>query len=127
MQYSPKLKKAIEEIKKVMNKYDIGGSIVIHTPGFSEYLHKVDPSYSALSFNYDDSGFKVRGHSKHYGGNKQERDQVLANTRNMVEHLQTRAGEDFMIFDEIGKKMDDTFGKWDSDPGDHTSHTQQNN
>lgn len=127
MQYSPKLKKAMEEIKKVMNKYDIGGVVVIHTPGFSEYLNKIDPSYSALSFNRDGSGFSVKGHSKHYGGDKNKRDETVAHTRNMVEHIINRSGQFFMIYEEISKKMDDTFGKWDHESGDDTSHNQQNN
>lgn len=46
MQYSPKLKKAMEDIKKILHENDIAGFVVLHTPGFSEYLNRVDPSYS---------------------------------------------------------------------------------
>jgi hypothetical protein len=31
MQYSPKLKKAMEEIKAVLNKHDIAASVILHT------------------------------------------------------------------------------------------------
>lgn len=127
MQYSPKLKKAMEEIKGVLNKYDIAGLVCLHTPGFHEYLNKIDPKYSALSFKNDGAAFEIKGHSKHYFGNKEMRDQKLADTKNMVEHFSIFAGSQFMLYDEINKKMEETWGKWDSTDGDHTSHTQQNN
>lgn len=47
MQYSPKLKIAMDEIKQVLKKHDIAGFVVLHTPGFTEYLNRVDPSYSS--------------------------------------------------------------------------------
>lgn len=49
MQYSPKLKKAAAEIKKILEEYDINGSVFLHTPGFSEYLHKINASYSCAN------------------------------------------------------------------------------
>ena len=127
MQYSPKLKKAMEEIKEVLDKYDIGGIVCLHTPGHHEYLNKLNPKYSALSLKENEAGFLIKGHSKHYFGNKEMRDQKLADTKNMVEHLSIFCANEFMMFDEINKKMEATFGKWDSDDGEHTSHNQQNN
>lgn len=32
MQYSPKLKVAMDEVKDVLKKYDIAGFVVLHTP-----------------------------------------------------------------------------------------------
>lgn len=46
MQYSPKLKKAMAEIKAIADKYDIAAIVCLHTPGHGEYLLKVDPLYS---------------------------------------------------------------------------------
>ena len=37
------------------------------------------------------------------------------------------AGRQFMMYDQIAKQVDSTFGKWDETDGDHTSHSQQNN
>lgn len=125
MQYSPKLKTAMEEIKAILKKHDIAGIVCLHTPGFQEYLNKLDPSYSALTLQED--RFQIKGHSKHYFGNKELRDQKLAETRNMVDHFSKFAGIEFMMFDQIEKQMDATWGKWDTDEGDHTSHNQQNN
>jgi hypothetical protein len=127
MQYSPKLKKAMEEIKAIVNKYDIGAIICLHTPGFREYMQKVDPSYSALKFKPDGSGYNVLGKASHYGGDKHKRDEMLANTKNMIENFVESSGIFFMTFDEISKDMEAVWGKWDSEAGNHTSHNQQNN
>ena len=127
MQYSPKLKKAMEKIKEVLDKYDIAALVCLHTPGFHEYLNKVNPKYSALSFKGDGESFEIKGHSKHYFGNKEMRDQKLSDTKNMIEHFCTFAGSEFLMYDEINKKMEETYGKWDSTDDGHTSHSQQNN
>lgn len=127
MQYSPKLKKAMEEIKEVLKKHDIGGIVCLHNPGFQEYVNHLNPSYSAMTLTENESRFQIKGHRKHYFNNTEMRDQKLADTKNMVDHFTTFAGSEFMMFDEINKKMEATFGKWDSDEGDHTSHSQQNN
>jgi len=127
MQYSPKLKKAMDEIKAVLKKHDIGAIVCLHTPGYIEYLNEVQPSYSAISLKTDGSGYAIKGHSKHYFGNKEMRDQKLADTKNMVDHFTTFSGSEFMMFDKINQGMEDTWGKWDSEGGDHTSHNQQNN
>lgn len=46
MKFDPKLKNAMDEILAVLNKYDINGSIVLHSPGFGEHFMKIDASYS---------------------------------------------------------------------------------
>lgn len=46
MNFDPKLKKAMTEIMSVLEKYDINGSIILHSPGFGEHNMKVDASYS---------------------------------------------------------------------------------
>jgi hypothetical protein len=125
MQYSPKLKKAMEQIKEVLKEHDIAGFVVIHTPGFSEFLNKIDTSYSILSLTGDSMQFKA--HSKHFGGDKNKRDRAAADTRNMITHFLEVAGKQFMMYDEIAKRVDDTYGKWDETDGSETSHTQQNN
>lgn len=43
MQYDPKLKKVMEQIKGILKDNDITGFVVLHSPGFSEYLNHVQP------------------------------------------------------------------------------------
>lgn len=43
---SPKLKQAMEQIKQILQAHDIAAVVVLHTPEHSEFLMKIDPSYS---------------------------------------------------------------------------------
>lgn len=56
MQFDPKLKVAMEEIKAVLKKHDIAGVVVLHNNdgpghGHGEYAMVLDPSYSCASLN----------------------------------------------------------------------------
>lgn len=124
MQYSPKLKKAMEEIKSVLKKHDIAGFVVIHTPGFSENLNHITPSYSCAKMVTEGIQFKIE--SAKVGG-KENATKIANDTYNMITHfadviaphammyLETK---DYLTQELTGKKL----------PGDEeSSHDQQNN
>ncbi|MFA6058943.1 MAG: hypothetical protein WC756_12145 [Taibaiella sp.] len=122
MQYSPKLKAAMEEIKQILKKHDIAGAIVIHTPGHTEYHLRIDPTYSCARI--DGESIRVKASLKDLGKNAFTR--ITGDTANMLHGLGTcMGGMSLNIFD-ISDELDKTtnaehFG------GGHTSHTQQNN
>src|SRR4051812_33483380 len=121
MQYSPKLKKAMEEIKAVVKKYDVGAIVVLHTPGFSEYLFKIDPGYSAAKLEVDRVRINIK--AEHYAGDKKLRDQFVSDTSNLLHHLATVGGRLIMNTIEVSKQLDaqvnaEHFG------GGHTSNTE---
>lgn len=60
MQYSPKLKKAMEEIKRILKDHDIAASVVLHTPGHSEYYLRINPSYSCATLNKGELRVKAK-------------------------------------------------------------------
>lgn len=60
MKFDPKLKKAMAEIMSVLEKYDINGSIVLHSPGFGEHFMKVDASYSCAKIEQTINGPAIR-------------------------------------------------------------------
>ena len=115
MQYSHKLKKATEEIKAILIKYDIAGSIVLHSPGFSEYLNHISPSYSCLKFDGDNLRIKTKGYTK-----EQVRDTV-----NMITHFGDTCGRVAMNYFELKDKLKKHMDIYEDD-GRHTSHTEQN-
>lgn len=121
MQYSPKLKKAMEEIKAVVAKYDIGAFVVIHTPGHSEFLNKIDPSYSCAIPQTDGIRFKAK--AEMYEGGGAERNQKLADTFNLFTHMVDVIGMNWVVYDKALKILP----KHDSTGGDITGHDQQNN
>ena len=139
MQYSPKLKKAMEEIKSILKKNDIAGIVVlhalegeatvkkdsVHVHGFTEYLFNINTSYSAASI--ENERFKVKGKAIHYSS-KKERDIKVAGAVNMLEHLSEWTGKLAMNVMDLSQKTNEIVEKIDDDDeGSHTTHSQQNN
>jgi hypothetical protein len=141
MQYSPKLKIAMDEIKQILKKHDIAGVVAIHNieglpqrdkqgfthvQGFGEFLFHINPSYSAA--NFDQGRLKVLGKAMHYPS-KDARDTQLANTVNMLENLGTITGNLSLQLFEITNmvKMMVEEKKNDKDDSGFTSNEEQNN
>lgn len=125
MQYSPKLKKAMEEIKSILKRHDIGGYVILHTPGHSEYLHSLFPSYSCIKPVGDE--IRIRARLKEdFNGDKDAMIKKLEDTVNLVSLIATVSGNTSLsmcdLMDRLHKVMD-----IDETDGGHTSHTTQNN
>lgn len=124
MQYSPKLKKAMEEIKAVLKKHDIAGFAVLHTPGHVEYLNLINPSYSCALLQ--DGQFKVRLKTAELPGGKAQAKQLAEGTYNMVTLMTdiiTMHAAGYIDFQKMLKEH------WGGEEGDssHTAHDTQNN
>lgn len=125
MKYSPKLKIALAEIKEVLDRHDIAGMIVLHTPGFSEYLLKLNASYSGAVL--DQSGnLRVRIKTEDFDGDKGKRDQVLKDTVNLFHHLSNTSGNLSIKLLEISEDLDKHTGAEHNGSG-HSSNISQNN
>lgn len=124
MQYSLKLKKAAEEIKMILKKYDIAANVILHTPGFSEYLLEITPSYSAAWI--ENGMIRFRARAEDYNGNTAIRNQKISDTLNMLRLLSDTAGRNALSLLEVANYFDRTTG---ADHGDsnHTSSITQNN
>lgn len=124
MQYNPKLKKAAEEIKQLLQKYDIAGNVVLHTPGHSEYLLHITPTYSCAWLENDSVRFRAK--KEDYNGNVIVRNQKISDTANMLRLLSDTAGNNALALLQVSDQFDDLIG---ADHGDssHTSHSTQNN
>jgi len=125
MQYSPKLKIAMEEIKAILKKHDIAASVVLHTPGHSEYLLKINPSYSCAFC--EGNHIRIRAKlQQDFNGDKNAWSQKVSDTYNMIDLLGKVSGETalslFDIMDLLNKVVEA-----ESFDGGHTSHTTQNN
>ena len=122
MQYSPKLKQAMEEIKKIIKENDIAGFVLLHTPGYSEFLNAVSPSYSCAKI--EDGQIKFRIKTSEIG--KEKAKALAEGTYNMITHFadqMTWYANMYIDAHDILKKQ------WggDEDRGSITSHEQQNN
>ena len=130
MQYSPKLKKAMEEIKAVLDKHDIAGSIVLHTPGHGEFLMKINPSYSCAFIDHLPGGqqgirFRSRLQEDHQG-DAAKRHKAQEDTANMFDIMSSAVGQEALKYmdamDLLKEHLDIT-----STDGGSSSHNTQNN
>lgn len=126
MQYSPKLKRAAEQIRKILKDNDIAGFVALHTPGNAEYINELTPSYSALKWTPQTNRMDVLGKVIHYGGDKTKRDKRLADTANMLTLLAEVSGNQILGIMELSDLVQKT---WDIEhgPSSHSSDQQQNN
>lgn len=125
MQYSPKLKKAAEEIKAILKKYDIGATVTLHTPGYSEYINEITPSYSCMKI--DKVGFRIRAKlQEDFKGNKLAWTKKVTDTVNMIELFAETCGHQSMNMFKILKQLEEII---EIEKGDstHTSLEEQNN
>ncbi len=127
MQYSPKLKTAMERIKAIMKEYDLGGQIIIHTPGFSEYYQKLDPSYSCAKTE-EGIGIKIKAKlQEDFDGDKEAWNKKVSDTYNLFQHLCDVAGPMVMRNIDVLELLDKHDEVIKKDKGGHSSHTTQNN
>ena len=122
MQYNPKLKKAAEQIKAILKEHDIAGIVVLHTPGHSEYLYEINPTYSVAKIE----GEELRIRSTHIK-DMDEKVQKVTDTANMFVHF-TDVGDMLHSWNQHALKlMKKHIEIVEQRGGGHTSHTQQNN
>ncbi len=123
MNYSPKLKKAAEEIKAILKAYDIAASVVLHCPGHSEFILEITPTYSCAKLNHDHIHFKAK---KADFNDELKRQQTISDTANMMNLLSEVTGKNAMVLMQVSEQFDKIVG---ADHGDSTftSHTTQNN
>lgn len=129
MQYSPKLKKAMKEISDILDKHDIAGSVILHTPGHGEHLLKIDPKYSCAFFDNTPgkTGIRVRTRlQEDYGGDARKRHQAQEDTVNMFDILSDLVGKQALMcmdtYSMLGKHFEIT-----STGSGGTSNTTQSN
>lgn len=125
MQYSPKLKKAMEDIKSILKKYDIAGMVILHTPGNSEYFIELNPSYSCAKSNGDSVRIKAKL-QEDFHGDKQAREKNVADTTNMFSLLSEVGMRISLSLSDVSERLDKIVNAEHFD-GCHSSQTEQNN
>ena len=79
-----RLKVARAEIEGVLRKHDLGGVVVLHTPGMSEFFYDVRPSYSCVWVDEQAQALRVKSLQADYGGDREAQRLDQAATANMV-------------------------------------------
>lgn len=122
MRYSPKLKKAMKEIERVLEKYDVAASVVLHTPGHTEYLTKIDPSYSCAKLENRQFLIKTKG----LDISKEKKKKMVIDTANMLNGLATTTGLESLKLMKMSEIIDERVGTTHKDLG-HTSQEELDN
>lgn len=123
MQYSPKLKKAAEEIKAILKRYDIAGAVALHTPGFSEFVLEITPTYSCATLNHDNVHFKAK---KEDFNDELKRQTVIKDTASMMNLLSDTTARNAMMLITVSEQFDKIVGA-EHTTGGFTSESTQNN
>lgn len=79
------------EIRAVLLKHDIGGYILLHEPGFSEYLMQIAPSWSVMHIEqagHGGFGIRFRALLAEFGGDREAHKRAVEDSVNMVVHFQ---------------------------------------
>lgn len=106
-----------------LRSYDIGGFCVLHSPGFSEYLNHVSPSYSGLTVV--NGGFRLKAKADELGS-VEARNKVLQDSYNMVVHISQSLCTHAVAYMELEKMLTKQLdGK--KFPGSGSDHIEQNN
>jgi len=122
MRYSPKLKKVIAEIKGIIEKNDLAGFVCLVEPGFSEYLHVIDPSFSAAFFDGKSVRIKTKGLPIPPG----EKRELLQSTANLFALLSVTVMQNGLTLGKISESIDREVGA-EHTGGPHTSQTELDN
>lgn len=111
------------EIKAVLNKYDIAGFVVIHTPGHSEYLNHCVTSYSCATVTPE--GVRLRLKEAEVG--KEKARKLAADTCNMVIHFARHLSAHALFYMDTEKLLRAKLDIEDLGGDGYSSHQQQNN
>lgn len=118
MNYDPKLKEAMAEIKAVLKKHDIAGALTLVSKSHSEYLYHF-PTWSAAQLT--DEGIRIRIKSSDFA-DKQAADQALLDSLHVVLQIHDLNSQNLKVMDQLIKKIGEHVDIDHTPFFDHTPH-----
>ena len=97
--YDAKLKEAMAEIKAILDKHDIGGSINLVSKTHSEFRFHF-PSWSAAQFENGGEGIQIKCKREDYPSKKDQKE-ALELTCHVLLSIRDLCGKAFMAMDQI--------------------------
>lgn len=98
--YDPRLREAMDEIKYVMKKHDIGGYISLHSKSHSEFQLAIDiPTWSIARFIREGAGVHLKLYTK-------SRHADTENTVAMIASIMDLSGMAFMQCKQLMEKIE---------------------
>lgn len=65
-----RLKVARAEIEAIIQKHDLAGAVVLHTPGMAEWFYQVNPSYSCPHIDEQAGTVRMKSLLAEHGGDR---------------------------------------------------------
>ena len=103
--HDPKLKKAMEEIKPILEKYGVGAAITLVSKTHSEYLYKL-PKWSCVAIT--DRGFSIYSKKEDYDSVEHQHE-IVETTTALIAQIRDLGGQTFMLFDGCLKELGEHF------------------
>lgn len=110
MNFSPKLKEAMAEIRAILRKHDIGAHVILHEPGFSEFLMRIDPTWSVMRYETQRQlGIRFRALLEEFGGDKAAQKKAINDSVNLVVHLRDLLSRDAVLMERLYEMLRERF------------------
>ena len=123
MNNSIKLRTAMEDIKEIIKKYDIGACIYLHDfqngSGQMDYFHHFTPGYSALEHDPASGIVKLKINREHHGGSATLRDERVTASINMLDLFTRAIGSQVLAWQPLLEELETRLGTTHT-PMEHT-------
>lgn len=124
MDYSPKLKRVAQQIKDILSAEDLAGVIILHEPGYSEFVLKLDPTYSCVKVQ--DNKIRIKAKLADFNGNKAAFNRIVSDSSNMLHLLEKTITPLCLNIIQLSEIIDKDIDVKHHDGG-FTDHNAQNN
>lgn len=105
-----RLKIARAEIEAILKKHDLGGVVVLHTPGMAEFFYDMSPSYSCAWIDQDLGAVRIKSKLADYGGDAEAQRLDQAATAQLVHALAMECGRASLMFLDASSVIDEACG-----------------
>lgn len=104
-----RLKVARAEIEAVLKKHDLGGAVVLHTPGMAEFFYDVQPSYSCAWIDQAAGIVRMKSKLADYAGDVDAQRLDQAATAQLFHALGMDCSKAGLMFLDVSAIVDKAF------------------
>lgn len=104
-----RLKIARAEIEAVLKRHDLGGAVVLHTPGMAEFFYDVQPSYSCAWIDQAAGIVRMKSKAADYAGDVDAQLRDQAATAQLFNALGMDCSKAGLMFLDVSDVVDKAF------------------
>lgn len=123
MQYSAKLKRVMKQLREILEKEGVGASVILHEPGFSEFMLHTSTPYSCAFIEGDQ--LRIRSKRADYPSLAAQK-KVVTDTINMLQHFRDNSAFQANQLSEMIRRLDQQF-EINQTGGERTSQHELDN